>query len=324
MNARVAALLLFTACVTASPGQLRDRQYKALKSGDWFEAIKLGKARVQLEPHDPLTHYDLACAYSRAGDGPEALRELNAAVDEGFDAPSFLAKDEDLAPLRTKPEFTVIFDRAAQLERNGLPIEGIRTVVRDDLLTPLRLRVPENVKTRPRLAIWLHPFGARLNRDAERLAPVLAREGFALAVPIRMTQPGWTEGDLHDLLDTSVPSLSELVDVEKPLLIGFSAGCHAGLAAWAQYPTRFAGVLGTGCAPELHGGNLPANGSPIVLINGSEDAATPVWGTELNRWKGEGRRVSFTIIPQRGHEFLFEDQDLFFTALRRVLHTDGT
>jgi pimeloyl-ACP methyl ester carboxylesterase len=322
---RAAAIVavVLCGCVTSTPGQLRDRQYKALKAGDWFEAIKLGKARVQLEPSNPLTHYDLACALARAGDAPRALEELSAAVDAGFDAPNFLAKDEDLATLRTRPEFTALFDRAARLERDGAPINGIRTVVRDELVTPLRVRLPESAATKPRLAIWLHPFGARLNRDAEQLAPVLAREGFALAVPLRMTQPGWTEGDLHDLLDTSVPALADVVDVEKPLLIGFSAGCHAALAAWAHFPDRFAGVIGTGCAPELHGGNLPANGAPIVLLNGAEDAATPPWNTELPRWKAEGRRVSLTVIPQRGHEFLFEDHDLFFTALRKALHTSA-
>lgn len=316
---RLFLAVLVSGCVTSTPGQLRDRQYKALKSGDFFEAIKLGKARVALEPNNPLTHYDLACALNRAADSNEALEELGKAIDAGFDAPAFMAKDEDLASLRTNPEFAQLFDRAAQLERNGRPIAGIRTVIRDELPTPLRLRLPEGA-TRPRLAIWLHPFGARLNRDAEELAPILAREGFALAVPLRMTQPGWTEADLHDLLDASTPQLADLVDVEKPLLIGFSAGCHAGFAAWARDPNRFAGVIGTGCAPDLHGAVLPANGSPLVIINGSEDAATPPWSTELPKWKTEGRRVSLTIIPERGHEFLL-DADTLFTALRKVLHS---
>lgn len=319
-RALVIAVVLLgpSACVTSTPGQLRDRQYQALKRGDFFEAITLGKARVALEPDNPLAHYDLACALNRAADGAEALRELSVAIDAGFDAPAFMARDDDLATLRTHPEFTRLFDRAALLERNGAPIDGVRTVIRDELPMPLRLRLPPTGK--PRLAIWLHPFGARLNRQAEALAPLLNREGFALAVPLRMTQPGWTQSDLHDLLDASVPQLGDLVDLERPLLIGFSAGCHAAFAAWALDPDRFAGVIGTGCAPELHGANLPARGAPLVIINGSQDAATPPWSTELARWKAEGRRVSLTVIPERGHEFLL-DEATTFTALSKVLHT---
>lgn len=306
MNARRLLLaLLLTGCATATPAQLRDRQYAALQRSDLLEAVRLGHARVRLEPRAADARYDLACALARAGDTEAALTSLEASIELGFDATGLLERDPDLAPLHAQPRFAAITHRAEQLAREGLPIPGVRTELRGDL----RLRLPTTGRA-PRLAIWLHPSGARLNAQIEQLAPVLLAHGFALAVPISLWAPGWSNAELIRLLDRELPAVSDLVNVERPLLIGLSAGSHAALAAWARAPDHFSGVLAGACAPELYGAVLPVGGAPIVVINGERDPATRAWQQALGRWQQEARRVTLEVKPGRGHEFLFDEETL--------------
>ncbi len=310
----ISLLVLGGGCVTtATPQELRERQYAAFQRGDVLEAVRLGRARVQQQPERAAVHYDLACALARAGDADAAVVSLRFAITFGFDAPGFLTRDEDLASLRTRPEFAELQRLATEVERQGVPLAGVRTALRLELPTPLRLRLP--LEGRPkRLALWLHPFGARLNADVERLAPVLLAHGYALAVPVQLHGPGWSELELRALLDDSVPALADLVDVERPLLIGLSAGSHAALAAWAREPSRFLAVIAGACAPEVHGAVLPAGGAPVFVVNGASDPATTSWRAALSTWQREGRHVSLEVKLGVGHEFLFDE-----TTLRRVL-----
>ncbi|MFZ5445387.1 MAG: TPR end-of-group domain-containing protein [Myxococcota bacterium] len=301
MSRLFALLAVLSGCAGVSPAQLRARQYAALARGDVLEGVRLGRARVSLEPTEPGPRYDLACALARAGDGGAALTVLREAVELGFDAPGALTRDADLASLRELPGFAAIVQRAAELARDGVPVAGVRAEVRGGL----RVRLPLEGRPR-RLALWLHPFGARLNGEIERLAPVLIARGYALAVPVELWAPGWGEAELRRLFEEELPRLSPLVDVDRPLLIGLSAGSHASLASWARAPERFAGVLATGCAPELHGAVLPAADGPIVVINGADDPATVAWRRELPRWQSEGRRVRLEVLPGRGHEFVLD------------------
>jgi hypothetical protein len=303
------SLALVSGClVVATPAMLRDRQHAALERGDVLEAVRLGRARVKASPGSAAAHYDLACALARAGDGDEAVASLRTAIRLGFDAPGFLVKDEDLTSLHRHPAFPELVRLATEVGEQGIVLPGVRTEVRRELPMPLRIRLPAT--GRPRLAIWLHPFGARLNADIERLAPVFLAHGYALVVPVTMTSPGWGEEDLHALFDESVPALGDLVDTDRPLLIGFSAGSQAALAAWAREPSRFSAIIAGGCAPELHGAVLPAGGAPIYVLNGQDDLSTALWRDAIGKWQQEGRRVSLTIAPGLGHEFLFDEASL--------------
>lgn len=299
------SLALGLGCMTAAtPQVLRDRQHAALERGDVLEGVRLGRARVKQDPQDAAAQYDLACALARAGDREEALRALTEAITLGFDAPGLLLKDQDLGSLRSLPAFSALLERSRQVSEEGISLPNVRTEVR----AGLRVRLP--LIGRPRLAVWLHPFGARLNASIERLTPVFLAHGFALAVPIELGSPGWGEDDLHRVLALALPTLSEWVDVERPVLIGLSAGSHAALAAWARDPSRWGGVIAGACAPELHGAVLPAGGAELVVINGALDQSTDRWRAELARWQSEGRRVSFTMVPGLGHEFVFDEARL--------------
>jgi hypothetical protein len=127
---------------------------------------------------------------------------------------------------------------------------------------------------RLRLALWLHPSGARLNPQLERLAPVLLRHGFALAVPMYPRLEGWNDAELTSLLDSTVPALADVLDVEHPLLLGLSAGAEAALVAWAATPRRFLAVWASAPPAELFGGATPA-GRPVRPLSPSPQRRRP-------------------------------------------------
>ena len=62
--------------------------------------------------------YNIACGYARKGDSARAFEWLQKAIDEGFDAESYLAKDDDLDSLRSDPRFEQI-RRAARENKAG-------------------------------------------------------------------------------------------------------------------------------------------------------------------------------------------------------------
>ena len=62
--------------------------------------------------------YNIACGYARKGDSAKAFEWLQKAIDEGFDADHYLAKDDDLDSLRSDPRFAQL-RRAARENQDG-------------------------------------------------------------------------------------------------------------------------------------------------------------------------------------------------------------
>ena len=62
--------------------------------------------------------YNIACGYARKGDSAKAFEWLQKAIDEGFDADHYLAKDDDLDSLRSDPRFAQL-RRAARENKDG-------------------------------------------------------------------------------------------------------------------------------------------------------------------------------------------------------------
>ena len=78
---------------------------------DRFElSIEHFERAVELDPRDPVTHYNFACALSLAGKLGRALDELEIAVERGFRDKEHYLADEDLIPLRDLPRFQEIID----------------------------------------------------------------------------------------------------------------------------------------------------------------------------------------------------------------------
>ncbi len=78
--------------------------------------------------------YNIACGYARKGDSARAFEWLRKAIDEGFDADSYLAKDDDLDSLRSDPRFAKIRQAARDNESAGSRAQADRIAARYGLL----------------------------------------------------------------------------------------------------------------------------------------------------------------------------------------------
>ncbi|MCC8179737.1 MAG: hypothetical protein LIP23_02330 [Planctomycetes bacterium] len=82
--------------------------------GYYADGLELDRRLALLHPDNPAILYNLSCSLSLTGKVEEALATLGRAVDNGYDDFSHMAKDEDLAALRTEPRFIAILARACK------------------------------------------------------------------------------------------------------------------------------------------------------------------------------------------------------------------
>ena len=67
---------------------------------NYAKAIHHFEIAARINPEDELTHYNLACACSLAGQPEKALDALEKSVEAGFNDPDHMENDEDLDPIR--------------------------------------------------------------------------------------------------------------------------------------------------------------------------------------------------------------------------------
>jgi predicted esterase len=102
-DAHAASLLIRLAAL--SLGQLGTN---LLLQKDYSNAVAALDLASGLQPEDGLLAYNAACAKARVGDKKGALDLLERAVGSGFNRPSFMASDPDLASLAQEPRFKAL------------------------------------------------------------------------------------------------------------------------------------------------------------------------------------------------------------------------
>lgn len=73
--------------------------------GCFAEGLKVDRRLVDLRPHDPLAHYNLACSYSLLKRIDLALRALRKAIELGYHDFRYMREDRDLVAVRKDPRF---------------------------------------------------------------------------------------------------------------------------------------------------------------------------------------------------------------------------
>lgn len=73
--------------------------------GRFADGLKIDRRLVDLRPHDPLAHYNLACSYALLKKIDPALRALRSALELGYSNFRFLREDSDLDAVRKDPRF---------------------------------------------------------------------------------------------------------------------------------------------------------------------------------------------------------------------------
>jgi len=237
-------------------------------------------------------------------------------------------------------------EKTAPFEQ-GEDIDGVKTV--EDfpdggLRYRLRMSPDATVQNPNRLIIWLHPSGGSADKLIEHLAPRFLKQNFALVVFTRKQYSGWSsdEGDL--LLKGTIPALAKVpgIDARKPLLLGFSAGGQMALKMYYKNPGDFGGLILDAAYPidqrrvvddapatRPTGADAPAPGPrhlqisihalpndpsvkdvPIFVIVGGADGGAGLWKTARPRWQHAGVPLLITIVPNKGHAWLFGPEQL--------------
>ena len=120
---------------------------KKIHGGSWYqrgmelhneerydEAIAAFQNSIEEGEKVDAAAYNIACGYARKGDTARAFEWLQRAIDEGFEAESYLRKDDDLDSLRSDPRFAKIRQAARENENAGNRAQGDRIAARYERL----------------------------------------------------------------------------------------------------------------------------------------------------------------------------------------------
>ena len=75
------------------------------------DGLKMDRRLVRLIPENPSAHYNLACSLALKGRKADAVKELNLALDLGYDDFKWLKGDPDLKCLYGYEPFNAILER---------------------------------------------------------------------------------------------------------------------------------------------------------------------------------------------------------------------
>ena len=73
--------------------------------GRYADGLKIDRRLVDLRPHDPLAHYNLACSYSLLKKIDLALNALRKAIEFGYCDFRYLRQDKDLDAVKKDARF---------------------------------------------------------------------------------------------------------------------------------------------------------------------------------------------------------------------------
>lgn len=192
--------------------------------------------------------------------------------------------------------------------------------------------------TRQRLAVWLHPSRDSGEAMIEPLAPLLARHGYALLVPLKSEYLGWSSAEIKALFARTLPEIAKRpdVDAQLPLVIGFSAGGQMALHLWQKAPEVLGGVVVIGTVPALVSDNaaiqltLPpadlAGGTAVLSFVGEQESGASAWAKAAPQWLAAGIPLTLKIVPARGHQWLISETEttLLDTWLTAVSESSTT
>jgi Flp pilus assembly protein TadD len=79
--------------------------------GRHADGLRVDRILAGLVPENPTVHYNLACSLALVGGKAEALDALERAVRLGYADGAHMARDRDLAVLRSEPRFQELLRR---------------------------------------------------------------------------------------------------------------------------------------------------------------------------------------------------------------------
>lgn len=304
----------------------------------YAEGVTKCRSLITLFPKNVNAHYNLACGLARMGKGADAMKSLATAVELGLDDPDLVRYDEDLASLRAAEGFEDLVGKCearlvarddARPEKYdpGPEVEGV-TSVEGRSATGLRWRLlhaPDADETKKqRLLVWLHPAGGSGNGTVAPLAAQWTKAGWALLFPTQKEWDSWSPADAAKLLNVTAPAVAKRcpgIDVEKPVLVGYSAGGQMALSIWEKNAAALGGLVLDAAYPvdpaaanrgEIVVMKLPPGDAvkrvPFFVLVGDQDGGTSVWQQVESEWRQAGVPLTLDVIAGGKHEWLLREK----------------
>ena len=309
--------------------ELQQEIVKLIGEKKFEDVIAKCREQVDLMPKASEPDYNIACAYAQLGQTEEAFKSLETSVSKGFDNPAHMRADTDLEGLHKDKRFDDLLSRVRENEKKaggapydaGAPIEGVKTL-EDFPEGGLRYRLrmsPAATKEKPnRLIVWLHPAGGSMNGVVEQLAPRFIDRNFALVVFTQKNWRAWTPGDAARFVNRTLPALDKVegLSVEKPVLLGYSAGGQLAVQLYMRDPGKYGGLVLDAAYPVIMTGarqmrvlgpprDEARKDVPVFVLVGEQDGGSRVWRAVGPAWQKLGVPLRVDFVADKGHTWLF-------------------
>jgi predicted esterase len=317
-----AALLVALAVPAAAQPELAG----ALERKDWPRAVALAEDAARANPASARHAYNLACVYSRAGQGDAAVAALEKAAGLGFAFTATLLRDPDLDPVRAHPRFPEVEARVRA--NNARALEAFKAVAAERAKV-LVFPPPKPDAARPAPAIVvLHGSGDTAAAFARPWRRVAADLGAVLVVPEGLNPAGsgydWgvVEQGSHLVHRAIGKARAEAaIDPSRIVLAGFSNGASQAFVMGLREPESFAGILPIAgfyderVAPVPSGKRLPR----FAILNGERDEEAANNRRAAAALRAAGAKVKLEIYPGVGHAFPPDHEEELRRAVRFLL-----
>lgn len=282
----------------------------AHQAQDWKTAIAIGEQWAGLKPSDRTAAYNLACAYARSGDVPNACKWLRKSVDNGWSDLQHILSDTDLDNIRENADYLDILETVKERERDAFK----RFAELVDKHVPIVV-LPKNhdpAKPAP-LIIAMHGYGTTADDIASPWRDVARDAGAILAAPraTRAVVSGGMQWGSIDEADYVVNKALEYVqrehkiDTSRIVLTGFSQGGYMTFNLVARHPDRFAGAIPIAGSYRPDRAELsalsPEDAPRFYLMVGSEDRTLEQNRTAAEKLKALSIKVQLVEFPGVGH-----------------------
>lgn len=309
--------------------QIEREMIQAYQAKNYDKALELGKKLIELDGKNATYPYNVACLYSLKGEGDNAIKSLQRAVELGFDNMELLESDADLTAIRNRPEYKTIVETAKKNQGKSLETYREKASKSEPLIF-----VPEGLAADKPVGcvVILHPFGGTAEWIVQRWKGAAKKMGVIVVAPraVIPQDSGFRWQDV-ELADTIVMKALEAakskhkIDEKQIVISGFSEGASMTYALALRHGDTFCGAIpiaGRLSDPIAGWDDVKKRKLPrFVIMVGDKDQEDTVKNNREAEKKLEeaGAKAKLKVFPGVGHAFPEETDKELSEAVSSVI-----
>lgn len=293
-----------------SDQQLVDRFDRADTERDHAEALEAALAILERHPASAVWNFNAGRAHAMLGHPDEAIAHLRAAADLGYTGIASFEQHQDLAPLRSRDDFTAILEQVRQNAAKRLE-DFKRLALEHEPATHVPTNLSATLKPgeKPPLLIALHGTGGTGAEMLDALRAACDKLGIICIAPDALRPAGagyaWTYRDESQWLvaHTATEAITKHdADPARVILLGFSQGANITLALATDNHEPFTALIPICGHYEPAATTQNATPPPTYLISGSRDPWHETFEHAQRDFAAAGAKVTGRVVPSMGHQ----------------------